>query len=182
MQKVLAISGSLRKGNTEWLLKMVLKETRKYRAKTHLVLLRKKEIRLCDGCLICEEVRKCHINDNMQAIYPKLLESDVVILGTPVYFDNVTGIMKNFIDRLNPICEELKGKKLVAVTVGQLKGREGIESRNTVIKYLKNISQIFKMKYVGAISANGREPEEVSKKKSIQRECSRLGKKIAQKN
>ncbi len=178
MRKILAISGSHRKGNTEWLLKTLLDEVRKQGAKTDLVLLRRKQIKVCDGCLTCDKLKKCHLEDDMRGIYHKLLESDVIVLGTPVYFDNVSGMMKNFIDRLNPTCEELAGKHLATVVVGQLKGKAGIQSRKKVVMYMQGLSQIFGMKYVGAVSTRGREAGEVSTNTTIQKECWKLGRRI----
>jgi multimeric flavodoxin WrbA len=54
-------------------------------------------------------------------MYEKIEKSDLIILGSPVYFSNVTARMKNFMDRLN--CEyfngKLHGKRVVVVGVGE---------------------------------------------------------------
>ena len=56
----------------------------------------------------------------MRELCNDLLEYDVFIIGTPNYFDNVSGLMKDFIDRTNPLYETdmLKGKKIINIVVG----------------------------------------------------------------
>jgi len=120
--KVLGICGSPRKGNTEWMLEKLLKEVAKGGIETELILLRKVNIKGCDGCLSCEvggEKRKgvCRIKDDMEQIYPKILAADALALGTPVYFEMLSGLLKNFMDRTCPIWTKLAGKKVAGVAV-----------------------------------------------------------------
>jgi len=117
MTKTLIISGSPRKGNTELILNKLYDsiETEK-----ELILLRTKNIKRCSGCFFCHDNKACSIQDDMQEIYQKILAADIIVLGTPNYFDNVTGLTKDFIDRTNPFYEtdKLEGKKLITVVVG----------------------------------------------------------------
>lgn len=117
MTKTLIISGSPRKGNTEFILNKIYDSID---SDKDLLLLRTKNIKRCTGCFYCHENKACPIQDDMQEIYQKMLEADVIILGTPNYFDNVTGLTKDFIDRTNPFYEtdKLKGKKLITIVVG----------------------------------------------------------------
>ena len=102
--KVMAVCGSHRKGNTEWMLKKLLERVEENGAEVELILLRKANIKMCLGCLKCEEGGKdrkgiCKIKDDMNAIYPKLLAADCLIFGSPAYFDMISGLLKNFMDR-----------------------------------------------------------------------------------
>lgn len=98
--KVLGISCSLRKGgNTEILVKEALAGAREAGAEDELLTLVGKEIKPCDGCLSCSKTGKCHINDDMQQVYKKLLEADGIIIGTPVYFWFMAGQTKVLLDR-----------------------------------------------------------------------------------
>lgn len=119
--KIIAICGSSRKGNTEFVLTRMLMKADKLDAETDFVALRDKRIEYCEGCLECEKTGKCKIKDNMQDIYDRLEKSDIIIFGGPSYFGNFTGLAKNFIDRLRPYCTngKLKEKKMVIVTVGE---------------------------------------------------------------
>ncbi len=58
-----------------------------------------KTIEPCDGCRACNETGECHIKDDMQDLYNKLLEADGIIFGTPIYFYAMTAQAKTIIDR-----------------------------------------------------------------------------------
>ena len=53
-------------------------------------------------------------------IIDKLIESELIIFGVPNYFDNVTGLFKNFMDRLHPLykSKQLKDKKVIFIFIG----------------------------------------------------------------
>jgi len=66
---------------------------------TELIFLGDYNIADCTGCEGCKDTYQCVIDDGMQKIYPRLLEADAIILGSPTYFYNVTADVKAFIDR-----------------------------------------------------------------------------------
>ncbi len=147
---IIAICGSPRRGNTEFVLKRILTKAEELGSSAELVLLREKRIEFCNGCLSCDSSGECNTRDDMQIIYPKLEEADLIIFGSPTYFDCVTGLMKNFLDRLQPITSNkiLKDKKFAFITVGQAV----IESLNKTVKYIENFADIVKMSMVGDLS------------------------------
>jgi multimeric flavodoxin WrbA len=53
--KIIGISGSPRKGNTEWMLNALMEEAANNGSEVELLLLRKMDVRMCRGCLTCEE-------------------------------------------------------------------------------------------------------------------------------
>jgi len=73
---------------------------RDYGAETELLTILNKDIKPCDGCYSCTKTGKCRIKDDMQEIYPKLLDADGIIWGTPVYFFHAAGQTKILLDRL----------------------------------------------------------------------------------
>ena len=60
-----------------------------------------KDIKFCRGCLICQNIGHCSIPDDANAIMEKVLESDVVVWATPIYYYEMSGQMKTLIDRMN---------------------------------------------------------------------------------
>lgn len=68
------------------------------------IFLVEKEIKHCLGCVACwvKTPGKCVQKDDMEELIEKFMDSDVSVLSTPIHIDNVSGIMKNFIDRLFP--------------------------------------------------------------------------------
>lgn len=100
--KVLAINGSPRKaGNTTNLIKSVFKELEAEGIETEMISLAGKKLAGCMACMQCMKNKdmKCVIDDDLNPIIPKLKEADGIILGSPVYYANVSGQMKCFIDR-----------------------------------------------------------------------------------
>lgn len=139
MANVLMISGSNRNGNTEYILKKLSEKIED----SELILLRNKNISYCKGCLACHHIPKCIINDDINEIITKITESDLIIFGVPNYFDNVSGLFKNFMDRLHPLYKSdlAANKKVIFIYVGggNSKGTK-TELHNSVkglVKYLK---------------------------------------------
>jgi multimeric flavodoxin WrbA len=114
--KIIGVCGSPRKGNTEWMLRTLLEAAGRSEAEVELLLLRKMDVRMCRGCLACEEGGKerrgiCKIKDDMNAVYPKLLAADAIVLATPGYMELISGLLKNFLDRTCAVCRGWKARK-----------------------------------------------------------------------
>lgn len=175
--KVIGICGSPRKGNTEWMVKRFLEDLAGSGIETELILLRDKEIKGCDGCLSCEvggTMRNgvCRIQDYMQPLYPKIVEADGLVLGTPVYFELLSGLLKNFMDRTCPIWPGLKGKPIAGVAVAE----EGV---GKAIDNLKTYASVCGMQWIGGVTALGKTPKQVSKDKAVERRLKRLAERFA---
>ena len=98
--KILGLSCSPRKsGNTEILLSEALNGAQHEGAETELFSVSGKEIKPCDGCYACSKTGECHIKDDMQTIYQKMIEADGIIFGTPIYVFSMTAQAKAVIDR-----------------------------------------------------------------------------------
>lgn len=100
--KVLGINGSPRRGgNTEILIKTVFEELEKESIETEFIQLGGKLVHGCTACMKCREIQdgRCHIkNDTLNEIIAKMIEADGIILGSPVYFADITPEMKALID------------------------------------------------------------------------------------
>ena len=101
--KVLAINGSPRVGgNTASALWVTLHELENEGINTELVTLGQKAIRGCLACFQCRERsdQRCAFDsDEVNALIPKMIEADGILLGSPVYYTGVNGTMKSFLDR-----------------------------------------------------------------------------------
>ena len=90
-----------------------------------------------------EEPYQCIYRDDMDEIMVKMEESDILVIGSPNYYENTPGILRNFLDRTHPFfaSKKLENKKIVFVFVG------GGEASGTdkhlrqavagIVKYLK---------------------------------------------
>lgn len=76
-------------------------------AKCQNVLLATRKIQPCNECGTCmfKTPGKCRLKDDMSEMISRFIDSDFVVFATPVFIDNVTALMKTFIDRLLPILE-----------------------------------------------------------------------------
>ncbi len=99
--KILAINGSPRtNGNTSLILKDILAKAGAVGADTSYYNLAELDIKDCKACMKCKKEDCCSQKDDMESIRPLIQEADVLLLGSPVYMGDQTGLMKCFIDRL----------------------------------------------------------------------------------
>jgi multimeric flavodoxin WrbA len=108
VSKVLGIYGSPRRGgNTDLLLEETLKGAATEGARVERIRLCDFRIAPCSECLSCFNDGACVIPDDMQGIYPRLLDADIVILASPIFFYGITGWAKALVDR----CQALWARK-----------------------------------------------------------------------
>lgn len=119
---VLYVSASPRKkSNTDDLLELGLSIT-----DGQFVKLADYHIEPCASCWACQRSNRCAIDDDMSnALVPMLLAADAIVLGSPVYFNNVSAQLKAFMDRTWFIRGKLRNKIGGAVVVGRRYGAEG---------------------------------------------------------
>lgn len=111
MKNVLIISASPRKGgNSDTLCDRFAQGAAESGHKVEKVFLTDKNIGYCRGCGVCNSTHKCVQKDDMGEILDKMVDSDVIVLATPVYFYSMDGQMKTFIDRTVPRYTEISSK------------------------------------------------------------------------
>ena len=102
MKKVIVISTSLRAGsNSDMLADKFIEGALAAGNEVEKITLSGKSIGFCKGCLACQKLGKCVIDDDANAIMQKVLEADVVCWATPIYYYEMSGQMKVLIDRMN---------------------------------------------------------------------------------
>ncbi len=128
--KILTIIGSYRvKGNSTRIVELIQEGMIACADAAHksiefeTIYLGKQEIEFCRGCRTCFDKGEdnCPLDDNLLSIKARMQEADGLLVATPVYVNDVSGIIKNFIDRLAHVCHrpEFAGKSAYLVaTVG----------------------------------------------------------------
>jgi multimeric flavodoxin WrbA len=86
-------------GNTETLVRIALDKAKSLGADVDLITIAGKIISPCDACGGCINTGKCHIKDDVPAVFSKMLEADGILFGSPVYFWSLTAQAKALIDR-----------------------------------------------------------------------------------
>ena len=106
MVNVLAISGSPRpNSNSESIVQHILKGVISLDgdAKIEVISTRGKDIRPCVACDSCQKKVGCVLKDDMQTMYAKFDQADLLIVASPIYFNSVTAQLKALIDRTQAI-------------------------------------------------------------------------------
>lgn len=150
--KVLGILGSPRKGgNTELLLEEALKGAEAEGAEVERLRLTDYNIIPCKECLACFKDGNCIILDDMAKIYPKLLEADIIVLASPIFFYGVTAWAKGLIDRCQALWarkyqlkdpsfgKEGRKRKGFFISVGGTKGQKTFEGAILTAKYFFDV-------------------------------------------
>jgi len=154
--RILGINGSPRgeKSMTLKLVKSVLEGANEAGAEVELVDLCNLNIEYCNACAVCYRTGKCTKEDDFEELYEKILESNGLVLGSPVYFNSVTAQLKTVIDRLSDAvhCQLLHGKYGCSVATS------GCQGHQMVAEYMNNILTALGANTVGIAGAAMIEP------------------------
>lgn len=174
--KVLGLSGSMRKeGNTAQLIKVILKRCEDEDIKTEFISLAGKKIHPCLGCEKCKEKKWCVIeNDDWSGVVQKILDCDVLVIGSPTYYFDICGHLKNFIDRTYSLYHDRKlaGRKGVAVAVQAQKGA------NRTIQTIEGFLSTHEFSSLGSVKGSGYEEGAVLNDHDAVLKAQKIGDKI----
>jgi len=142
--KILGIMGSPRiKGNTDLLLDEALKGAQSQEAETEKIILDKLKIAPCREYYGCLKDGNCVIRDDMDDIYPKLLDADAIVVASPIFFYTVSAQVLAFISR----CQALWARKYILknldiplrkgtfIAVGATRGEKLFDGPKLTMKY-----------------------------------------------
>lgn len=124
--KIVSVVGSCRQsGNTEQVVKLFEEKLAEFADKQQIpleiehILLSKKNVASCRGCRVCFDKGEefCPSKDDVLSIRGQIAAADALILASPVYVDDISGVMKNWIDRMAFICHRpaLFGKSAAVI-------------------------------------------------------------------
>lgn len=177
--KVLGISGSmLPNGNTAYLVRKILEAVTQANAEAtcEFVSLGGHHITPCTGCLQCREKKECAItSDDWADVAERMMDCDVLVIGTPVYYYDVCGQMKNFIDRTYSLWHDcrLSGKYVVTVAV------MGDTGADRALETLEGFANAHEFVYAGSVTGKAFLPGEIANDKAACEDAVKVGKKIA---
>jgi len=185
MKKILGVLGSPRKeGNTHVLISKILESAKEVGAKGELLFLDELNIGECMGCFSCWKGNECSRKDDMNNLYPKIFESDVIVWGTPVYWYGPTALIKAFLDRLFYVTSpnnlpKIQGKSAVLVIPFQ---ENNIEIATPIVKMFEKSFKYIKMDIVEKLIVPGVfKKGDVLKKEDVLEQAKKIGKKIGRK-
>lgn len=104
MSNVLVITTSLRaKSNSDILAERLIAGAKDAGHQVELISLKGKTIGFCRGCLACQKTQKCMLKDDAVMIAEKVMNADMLVFVTPIYYYEMSGQMKTLLDRMNPL-------------------------------------------------------------------------------
>jgi len=165
--KVTIFNGSPRKnGNTSELVKKVLCSLDE-KASCEVISLYDKNIKGCSNCGACRDKTLpsyCAMKDDMSLLYEKYLDSDVVILASPIYMWQFTPCTLAFLNRLHCLCRHsdsynIMGGRGMAVLTTMA---DEIECSHFSIKGLKEFCDYFDIDYLGEVAVPYADKEKIN--------------------
>jgi len=158
--KVIGLVGSGRKdGNTNTLVDKILEGARTKGHQSHKVFLADLVISPIGDCSACRRAGRCRIEDDFDTLMDKVLESDCVIFGTPLYWYGPSAQMKAFLDRW--VCRmifdeegfrtKMRGKKCLLAVPHQAEHLSGAEH---LLAMMEKTFDFIEMAYLGKIQTS----------------------------
>ncbi len=174
--KIVAIVGSPRlAGNTSFLVDEALAEAAASGFETEKIMLTQYRVNPCLGHEDCASFSACKLTDDAPTILDKYINADGVILGSPVYYYNMTAQMKAFVDRnyflyTHDISPRMLCAGLIVIGAGA-----GLEHTVRALRRFLKLSADIPDDRIMVLKGYADRPGEIKNKKSIVDEARKLG-------
>jgi multimeric flavodoxin WrbA len=186
-KKVLVLLGSPRKkGNSSTLAEQIIQGAESAGAKVETIHLHSMEIAPCQSCYACQkrDSKGCAIDDDMQAIFQKLIENEVWVIASPVYWFNMSAQTKLFMDRCFALPaynkDAFSGKRIaIAMSYGDTD-----QFTSGCVNALRTFQDAFRYvgaKIVGMVYGSAMDAGEINSNVSLMQQAEELGKTLASK-
>lgn len=184
MTKILIFNGSPRKkGNTSVLIEECIRGIKDSGKEAEVFFLNNMTIKPCQFCDWCikNNALSCVQKDDMNEFYPKLLDSDVIIIASPIFWFTISAQMKLFIDRLYALHGKegfaLQNKKVASILVYADDNVETSGVKNA-ISTLHDIFTYMKSDIIGIVHGTAAKIGDAEKNKQLMSQVYDLGLKI----
>jgi multimeric flavodoxin WrbA len=181
MTKILIFNGSPRRnGNTSTLIKECVRAIKDSGKNAEIFFLNDMTIKPCQFCDWCKDnnALSCVEEDDMHELYPKLLESDVLIFAAPIFWFTISAQMKLFIDRLYAFHGKdgfaLTHKKIGTILVY---GDSDVETSgvNNAIAAMKDAISYMKSENIGIVHGTAHKIGDAEKNTELMAKAYNLG-------
>jgi multimeric flavodoxin WrbA len=188
-KSVLIVKGSPReRGNSAALAGQVAAGAREAGAQVESVYLHGMDIQACDACDFCRDAPEtgCVIDDDMQALYPKIRDADALVYASPVYWFTMSAQMKLFMDRCYALGGDsdyasehaLAGKRIgIVLTYG---GDDPFDSGAiNAIRTFQDVFNYVPAEIVGMVYGYASDPGEIESNQALMQKAFELGGQLA---
>ncbi|UCE08982.1 MAG: flavodoxin family protein [Candidatus Thorarchaeota archaeon] len=185
MSRVLILNGSARaKGNTRFLINQLNRVLEEKGLESSILQLHELNVKHCRGCFWCYKgfpLRCVQDDDDMNGIYPTIIEADVIVFASPIYWFNYSGQLKLFIDRLVALHvkggHKLDGKRFAAIFVY---GDTNVEESGVqhAIASIKHLIRYMKGETIGIVHGTANDIGDAEKNTTLVAEVRELANRI----
>lgn len=128
-KKVLILSGSPRKdGNSDILCNEFMRGAVESGNEVEKIRVAEKKIGYCKGCYACRNTGVCIVKDDMAEVMQKIIDADVIVLASPVYFYSIDAQLKALIDRTVCRWTEVKDKEFYYIMTAADSSKASLET------------------------------------------------------
>ncbi len=185
-KRVVVLLGSPRKkGNSTVLANQIVQGVESVGAKVETVYLNGLNIKPCQGCYVCkmEDSTGCAVDDDMQSLYPKLVESDAWIIASPVYWFNMSAQTKIFIDRCFALWNEDPEtnpmyKKRIAIAMSYGDSDPFTSGCVNALRSFQDAYGFAGATIVGMVYGSAEDPGEIASNTELMARAEEIGKKL----
>jgi len=185
-EQILVLLGSPRKkGNSAALAEQIIKGAESMGAKVEKLYLNGMKIKPCQACYSCrkENSKGCAVDDDMQSIYPKLINSDVWVIASPVYFFTMSAQTKIFMDRCFALLGNDKTKSpFVGKKIAIAMSYEDVDPfKSGCVNALRSFQDTYNYvgaKIIGMVYGRADAVGEIKANTAMMEEAEELGKKL----
>jgi multimeric flavodoxin WrbA len=182
-RRILILKGSPRKeGNSSILADQVAAGATAAGAAVESFDLHGMDIRPCDNCDFCQGSGECVINDDMQLLYPRLLEADAIVIASPIYWFTVSAQTKLCIDRWYALegakSSALSGKE-IGIVLSYGDSDPFTSGAVNAIRMLQDIFRYEKAEIAGMVYGSATKPGEIQAQAEVLQRAYALGQRLA---
>jgi multimeric flavodoxin WrbA len=179
--KILAIVGSPRpKGNTSYLVDQALQEAAVHGLDTEKIILTKYKVNPCQGHDNCSSFSACKQDDDVPWILDKFCSAEGIILGSPVYYYNMTAQMKAFVDRNYFLYRHDISPRMVCAGLIVIGGSAGLEHTVRALRRFVKASSNIADDRIVILSGCASKAGEVKNNAALIEEARKLGSRMAE--
>jgi multimeric flavodoxin WrbA len=184
-KRIVVLLGSPRKkGNSSTLAEQVSRGAASKGASVETFYLNGMNIRPCQACMKCQGDGSpgCAVKDDMQTLYPKLKEADVVVVASPIYWFNISAQTKAMIDRWYAVGvgerNIFKGKRF-AFLLSYADADPFSSGAVNALRSFGDICNYLEAEIAGMVYGSAGDPGEIDKNRALMEEAYQLGCRLA---
>ena len=181
---ILVLMSSPRKnGNSTTLANKIAEGAASQGAAIKTVHLHKMNISPCQACYACQkpDSKGCAIDDDMQTLYPMLLQADAWVIASPVYWFNMSAQTKLFMDRCFALPAYGKNpfyRKRIAVAMSYGDADPFVSGCSNALRCFQDAFRYVGARIVGMVYGSAGEAAEISSNRELMKAAEELGRKL----